>query len=55
MDFAEYKKNVERYLLYSVDQKKCDRLIELFKEELIGFFNKKLDVSTAGTLMLQGY
>lgn len=53
--FEDYKKKIENYIQQSVSKKEAERLMNLYAQELEEFYQEKLKVSTAGTLILQGY
>lgn len=55
MSLEEYKKKVEDYIQQSVSNIESSRLMALYEIELQEFYQEKLEVSTAGTLILQGY
>ncbi len=55
MTLEDYKKKVEDYLQQTISKKESARLITLYARELEEFYLEKLDISIAGTLILQGY
>ena len=55
MSLEEFKKKVEYYLLQSVSNKESTRLMTLYTKELEEFYQEKLKVSVAATLILQGW
>lgn len=55
MSLEDYNKKVEDYLQLSVNKKESIRLMKIYEKELNEFCSEKLNISIAGTLILQGY
>ena len=55
MTIEEYKEEIEVFLIKEVGDYNAKILLKLYYEEILSFYEEKLTVGQAGTLIILGY